>query len=207
MICQIENIQRLHDTDWTKIGKIFQRLWDRIETGDLENKCHFEPSYNAKIFSMGEFGGILENRSLTNGTPWRTWTGLSLSRLLPWAEPLIQDAKQNNINFINFAYSRHLSYISAHIDGKTAEEKCDEHCNLNFIVRSDDFDAHTWSENQLNEHHSLPGTAWLLETNSPHGVKNSGVRDVFQIKFHSSFHQVKHWLENNPKLLGISSPW
>lgn len=202
MICQIENIQHLQDTDWKTIGKIFQRLWDQIETGILEHKYYYEPSYNAKIFSMGDLGSISENRTLTDGSPWRTWTGLLLERRLSWAKSLIQSAKQNDINFVNFAYSRHLSYISSHVDGKTTVEKCNEHCNLNFVVKSDDPNAYTWSCDQTEKYHCRPGTAWLLETNSIHGVENHGVRDIFQIKFHSNFLRVKTWLDNNTELLG-----
>ena len=209
MVYEIKNIGLLSNFDWTNLQTSFQEVWDLCESGSLNDKKYFEKNYRSNIYSLGNHDGLVESFSLTNGMPWRTWTGPSLERLIPWTASVRHRLEQSGLNFINFSYTRHLNAISAHVDGKTDKEKdhaVQGHCNINFITRCDHTEAYTWVKDHSGQEDRYPSTplrGWLLRTDLLHGVSTLGTRESFQIKFHSPFDHVKQWLEDNPRVFDL----
>ena len=82
----------------------------------------------------------------------------------------------------------HYGSIETHVDGKVPGEAPDGHCNINYIISSTDDSAYTEVMNDVvkEQYQSVPGTCWLIDTNTAHRVVNNGYREVFQIKIYNS---------------------
>lgn len=204
MLHEIKKISLLKNTDWGRIQKIFNFIWKQMDLDKFKEHRRYEPVYRSDIISLGKsYGGITETTKFTNGTPWRTWTGNLLEHCIPWKKTFEEKIHKSGLVFVNFSYTRHSTIISSHIDSKTENEGNNGHCNLNFILNCEDQNAYMWASDGLNkiEQRSIPMTAWLLQTDTYHGVKNNGLRDVFQIKFHSPYKKVAKFIDDNPDFL------
>lgn len=210
MLYQVKNSTLLTEFDWERTQYIFQELWNLVSAGDMKDRFYYDEDYKANTYSLGNYGGVIENFSLTRGSPWITWTGPLLESVIPWTTDLKNKLQNSGLDFVNFTYTRHLVDIDKHIDGKSKSERIDilnsgqGHCNINYMIYCENPDSYTYVEDEKGNrstYQSTPGTAWLLQTDVPHGVVNKGRREAFQIKFHSSFDKVKHWLEKNPDFL------
>lgn len=193
------------DYNWIRIHKIFNRLVEKKNQGYFSNYV-YEPAYKSKIYSIGTFGSLITNTSLTEeNVEWQVWNGKFLEWLLPPEIFLLTDKLVDaGLNFVNFSYTCHYGKIKKHIDGKQIDEGLDGHCNLNYIISSTDPEAKTvstGSNGQTEIYLSSPGKLFLLDTATPHQVINGGIREVFQLKFHSSFNEVKQFFTDNNLIL------
>jgi hypothetical protein len=50
----------------------------------------------------------------------------------------------------------------------------------------------------LHSYPSIPGKAWLINSSVEHWVDNQNFREVFQMRFHDSYSQIKDYLINYP---------
>jgi hypothetical protein len=184
--------------NWDRIHRVFDRLVEKKNQGYFPSTP--EPAYGSTIYSISKFGSIISSNNLTDQT-WHTWNGPFLEWLLPpEAFVLKNQIIDAGINFVSFVYTCHEGSISEHIDGKRPGEATHGHCNLNYVISSADPTAKTTSKNPNGPdecYPSVPGSAWLIDTATPHQVINSGVREVFQLKFHSPFSEVKQFFINN----------
>lgn len=209
MIYKIPNITLLQTADWCRTRAIFDYICKLIDDGKLDRRCSFNDSYVSKQYDLGGYGSVIENTVLTDGSPWRTWSGQLLENTLPWTKNLRSKLDQLNLNFNGFSYGRHFSSVKQHVDGKSQQDRktSDQgHCNINFIVIGTDSQAFTYCVDQSGRkkcYASLPGQAWLLRTDVAHGIMNQSLREVFQIKFHTSFDRVKECFDNIPDLLDV----
>ena len=203
MLYEIKNIDLLKNTDWKKIDKVASQLFIKIKEGKYEDHVTHEVAYNADIYSLKNNGSVIVNYGLTDGKPWLNWCGHFLETMIPWSKNVKDLFLKNNLNFINFSYFEHDSYVKPHIDGKKENEKNLGHCNINFIVSCEDTNARTWvrHEDITLSYNSIPDTAWLLDTTKTHAIENNGLRKIFQIKFHDSFDIIKTFIEKNPDIL------
>jgi len=206
MLYEIKNIDLLKNTDWSKVDKIAAHLFTKIKEGKYEEHVTHEAAYSADIYSIKNNGSVIANYNLTDGKPWLAWCGHFLETMLPWSKNVKDHFLKNNLNFVNFSYFEHDSYVKPHIDGKKDSEKNAGHCNINFIVACEDTNAHTWVKDgdTMLSYNSTPNTAWLLDTTKTHAIENNGLRKIFQIKFHDSFDTIKTFIENNPDILNKS---
>jgi hypothetical protein len=191
--------------DWDRIHKIFNRLVEKKNQGYFSN-CVYEPAYKANIYSIGTFGSLITSTSLTGeDNEWRLWNGKFLEWTLPPEIFLLTDKLVDaGLNFVNFSYTCHYGEIKKHTDGKRINEGSGGHCNLNYIISSTDPQAKTISTGPNGEtelYLSSPGKVFLLDTATPHQIISNGIREVFQLKFHSSFDEVKRFFANNNLIL------
>lgn len=207
MIYPISNIDIFIQQDWSKVTRAFQDISDKIDRRELDEKAYMEPAYGSMLYPLGRYGAVLENFNLTDGSPWRTWTGEFLESFLPWSKNLRQVFESSSLDFVGFSFSRNTDNVKSHIDGKKPNEGLRGHCNLNYLVFCENPSSYTFaigSNNKESRYLSQSGTAWLLATDVLHGVKNQGVRDVFQLKFYSPFVEVKEWLENHHDVFSMN---
>lgn len=207
MVFQLKNCEGFKTFDWQRVQKVYAHLCEMIDRGGFREYQTYEPAYRATLYSIDRHGCIIENLDLSPAAPWRTWTGALLEHLIPWALPLRRRLESSGIRFVNFSYFRHDGDIKKHIDGKTDLEKTPGHCNLNHIVVAQDPRAMTWVGSDSDQQHYPTQThsTWLLDTSLPHGVSNQGRREVFQLKFHSPFSQVRDLFMAQPDLFDLDS--
>lgn len=203
MIKQLTSIDLLTNTDWTRTRSIYYYLSNLIDTGYFHNKIEYEDSYKAVSYSLGNYGSIGESTILTEEL-WRVWAGPLLEMTLPWAPRVRTVLEESGLNFVGFSYFKHTRDIKKHVDGKRPGEADAGHCCVNFITVNDDPNTITWAVDDLGQRVEYPGavgTAWLLRTDTYHGVNNAGPREVFQLRFHSPWEQVANWISSNTEFL------
>jgi hypothetical protein len=74
---------------------------------------------------------------------------------------------------------------------------------LNYIFDNADDSAYTWVQgnNSIEQYPSELNTAWLLNTQMPHGIKNQGIRWALSIHFDTEYDTVVKWFNNNTDLI------
>ena len=186
------------DHDWSKINRVYNQLIKLVDEKKFQS--HDQDEYYASIHNLGNFGGsMVVTYEFTKPNTWYIWNGKLLETLLPAKiYSLKQQMTDAGLNFISFSYSQHQGPISKHIDHKSPEEATDGHCNLNYIISCSDPDACTVATDgtSIEQYPSTAGSCWLLDTTTCHQVNNTGSREVFQIKIHNSFSEVKKFFED-----------
>ena len=130
----IAQINLTVDADWGRIRNAYNKIKEKKDSGAFSSV--YEPAYHSQLYSMGDFGFLSSNTSLTSETDiWDAWGGKLLEQLLPKSIlSLRNETVSAGLNFINFGYYQHHGNISEHVDGKRADEGHDGHCNVNFII-------------------------------------------------------------------------
>ena len=200
--------------DWNKVRQVFDTLNKKRLLGQLDSNKQDLDSIGMAQYDIGEFGSIsvdtgkIVGRS-TYGNGWIEFNGQLLNSLLPWtkqAKELFKDVGLISINWITTRASvnLHTDYINFDdIDAPyyiNSTDKKNQQCKLNYIVSSLDPDAVTISY----DHHdatktwqtkSIPGTAFLLDTQYPHEVKNNEYREVLTFLFNNDYKVISEFLD------------
>ena len=192
--------------NWNRLRSVASHLFSKVDQGYFDDDVLWQPAYEAKIFNIGCHGSVIVNHSLTNNSPWYTWTGPLLENTVPWCKELRQKLLENQLDFVNFTYTLHFQNINAHIDGKTNQEKTLGSCNINHIIASESVESFTFTESDAvqQRYQTIPGDTWLINTNVVHGVINQGRREVFQVKFYQPFEQVQDFFISNPNFFHVN---
>lgn len=190
----------LNSIDWSAVRNKYQQLCDLASKGSITDMYN-EAAYGARIFCID--GGAIIETKIGDPDTFYLWTGGGLEKLVVECGIMRDRLANSDLNFVNFNFYSMTSSLITHVDGKTEAERNTGHCNLNFVVSSSDIEASIYFEHDqgITTAKTAPGTLWLLDTDKPHGVKNSGMREVFQLMFHSPYGQVLQWLEDNPDFL------
>lgn len=194
-----------YNINWDRIQTVYAKLVEKTNQGIFQK--HLESSYDADRYDIGSYGSIISSTSLTSGINWNVWGGKLLETLLPLELlALKQEIISSGLNFINFNYFQHIGNVDLHCDGKRKDEAPGGHCNINYIVTCNSAVTETivYSDTvpKYKESYTGSGKWWLINTAKPHEVKNSGFREVFQIKIFDPFEKVKDFFEQrNEKLL------
>lgn len=195
---------KIFNQDWDKIRAGHTTLAQKIQNNTLSNDTLSKEVYNSAgsiykftQYNLSSFGSILRSDSGLS-TDWDTWCGPMLYRLCPWYTSAKKIFK--NLNFQAMTYSITHEDIKLHVDPKIDEEKMFGQSKINYIVSADDPSAKTLvydkKRNVTAHYPSIPGTAWLLNTNFPHEVKCKGKREVIQFKFLNDYDEVLAELKN-----------
>lgn len=191
-------IELNYNIDWDRIRKIYSKLVEKTNQGVFQK--HSEPNYDADRYDIGSYGSIISSISLTSGIDWNVWGGKLLETVLPLELlALKQEIIGGGLNFVNFNYFQHTGNVDLHCDGKRKGEAPGGHCNINYIVTCNNVSTETivYSDtvDGYKESYNGSGKWWLIDTAKPHEVKNSGFREVFQIKIFDPFEKVKDFFE------------
>lgn len=191
--------------NWNKVRSLYQSILAKKEANTFPNKNFLETG-QAKLYNIGSYGSLIYEDSDMLSKDWGNLTGKILYQTLPWfnhAQRIFAD-----LNFYSCNWSVGHTNIRRHCDGKPDKESSLSFCNLNFIVSCEDPTAVTLSydasdPNIVSSYPSKPNTAWLLDPNLPHEVKNSGLREILQFKFLNSYDNVAKFLnQTGPIVFG-----
>ena len=187
--------------DWSEILKKYDNIHSMILSGKLDKDLQPKAAgWPVKRYNFGNMGSVLiDDAALSNN--WGTWTGPLLDSQLKW----IDQARKLFVN-LNFYHSVGLSItyedVAVHTDAKPYDESDLSQCKLLYVIKSEDPNAKTISHD-INDptitrsFPSVPGTAFLLDTNSPHEVKAKGYRAVLQFKFFTDFNVIADFFDRH----------
>ena len=200
--------------DWNKVRQVFDTLNKKRLLGQLDSNKQDLDSIGMAQYDIGKFGsmsvdtGKIVGKS-TYGNGWTEFSGPLLISLLPWtkqAKELFKNVGLISINWITIRASVNLHTDYMNFDDINAPyyvnstDKKNQQCKLNYIVSSLDPDAVTISY----DHHdttktwqtkSIPDTAFLLNPEYPHEVKNTGYREILTFLFNNDYKVVSEFFD------------
>lgn len=190
----------LDSINWSEVRERYSQLCDLARTESITD-IYSEAAYGSRIFCID--GGAIIETTIGDPDTFYLWAGGGLEASLSQCSIMRDRLSNSKLNFVNFNFFSMTSSLLTHVDGKTDAERNIGHCNLNFVVSSSDLEASIYFEHDhgITWAKTTPNTLWLIDTDIPHGVKNSGLREVFQLMFHSPYSEVLEWLENHPDFL------
>lgn len=182
--CQQVDIKIEHD--WAKTKAAMERLLtleDRVEPFVYGDADHYE---------LNSLGTISRHRLSQR---WYRFFGTAIAHTMPWLEDML--ASMRDLNPDDACVSYLDGEGGAHIDipqWKTA---------FNYVFETEDANAYTWVRDQdLEEGYpSQVGTAWILNTQVPHGINNIGKRWALSIHFDTNYDRVRSWFDSHPNLV------
>ena len=183
--------------DWSKIRDYYNILIKNMSENKFDKYAKEYPDEEnglATYYSIGNHGCIIHNDGLSKD--WNIWTGKMLESMVPWipeAKGLFKNLKLDSIKFGSITTS-----VKKHRDGGVNSEPM---CNLTYIISSADPNARTISYDNNDPRitkviSSTPGTAYLLDTQTPHEIISEGFREVFQFCFKNDFDILVDQLNN-----------
>ena len=185
------------DYNWSKVREFYHRLVKDTANGKFNQYAHEYPHEEngpMTIYGISNYGSIMHSDDLSKN--WNIWTGQLLENMIPWfpeAKELFKNLKLDTIKF-----GSNTSSVKKHVDGTFDSDPI---CNLTYIISNTDPNAKTISYN-VNDPKitkatpSIPGTAYLLDTQAPHEIISDGPREVFQFCFKNDFNYIVNELNN-----------
>ena len=183
--------------DWTRMRKIYSKLIDNYHNGFFDNQT-WVPNAKYMACDIGHHGRLAVGDTVTPDI-WFAWSGPLVEAIIPWAQSFKKLTKDAGIFLQNFAFHCHSGDIFRHRDSKDGADMRyqDRQCNLNFIVSSDN-QSKSYFEQKDGIHYYVGKNnhAYLIDSSVPHWVENSHHREIFQIRFHSTYAEVKEFLQS-----------
>jgi hypothetical protein len=185
--------------DWQRLRRVYHKLIENYHHGFFD-RTQWNDKIQHTACDLGRHGQLVISDNITEGA-WIIWTGGLLDSILPWAKEIRHKTKQAGIFLQDFAFHYHYGDITRHTDKKTGDEIDfqNSQCNLNFVVSSSDPESTSYFERPDGVHCYVgrAGFGYLIDSSVPHWVENKGHREVFQIKFHSSYDKVKDFFSKH----------
>jgi hypothetical protein len=150
----------------------------------LEKNAKMEPYGTADHFSLKSLGTLSK---YWDSKSWYMFAGSGINQTMPWLGTML--SYMSELKPDNGAISFLDGEAGGHVDLST------DPAALNYIFYSTDPEANTWFQQaDLYEcHPSEIGSAWIIDTQIKHGVKNSGKRYSLSIHFGVDYPTVKNW--------------
>jgi hypothetical protein len=181
--CQKLDLKIEHDWN-TTIAQTLRLL-------ELEDRAAVETVGASDHYVLGSLGTISKHN------PSKSWYRLAspvINRSMPWLDAWLESMAELEpddgcISFLRGNAQEHVDVPEM----KTA---------LNFIITNTDPDAVTWIQDgdDYETYPSEVNTAWLINTQKLHGIKNSGERWSLSIHFNADYATVKNWFDNHANL-------
>ena len=150
----------------------------------LKDHAAVEPYGTADHYLMKSLGTLSD---YWDSESWYRFSGLAINQTMPWINDLLKSMACLEPD------DGALSFLTGdgggHIDLPNAPSA------LNYIFYSTDPDANTWFlSDTVNEcHPSTEGSAWIINTQTRHGIKNTGTRYSLSIHFKADYQTLKNW--------------
>jgi hypothetical protein len=171
--------------DWTPALNIAQKLIDRVKTQHSDVRVRS----NTTFYDLGPIGSVGHHHISDD---WHTVTGDWTTKYLTWLPKLLADTAelvpQYSINIMNGNGAEHTDFP----DVPTA---------LNYPLNTTGAETYLLYEGQEYCHPSLIDQPWLINTQYPHGVRNTECRLVFNMHFAADYVTVKKWFDQRPSLV------
>lgn len=181
-----QQVQLTINHDWTKTKSVVNNIIS-IDRTKLEQESYGQSEH----YSLKSLG-VLSVHSLSNC--WYRVVGPVVNRTMPWLTELLDTMKELNPD--DGAISYMIGNGGEHIDLPHMSTA------LNYIFDNTDALAYTWVNNVGKETYSSDiGTAWILNTQLPHGIVNNGNRWALSIHFDQDYNTVAEWFNRHPNLI------
>jgi len=192
-------VNLVFEYDWDRVRNLYNQIIEKKQQNYVKNNN--ESVYNADTYSLGKYGAMISNHTLTDHE-WNIWAGPLLEHVLPASIYEISNKlKASNLEFVNFGYFMHFGNIKEHVDPQRDDVSKNGHCNINYVIGSTDPNAKTVlfdpTTSTYESYPSTPKKTWILNSAVPHRVENRGIREIFQIKVFSPYNQVKDFFQDN----------
>ncbi len=191
---------RMHH-DWSRMRRIYHKLIKNYYNNFFDDNERWISNGRHTACDIGIYGRLAYSCNLTEDC-WFFWSGKMVESLIPCTSELKEKAADSGILLQNFAYHCHYGNISKHVDSKELKDISFQknQCNLNFIITSQDKQSISCFEHDDGIHYytGKENSAYLMDSSVPHWVTNNGFREIFQIRFHSSYDSVKNFFNLNP---------
>ena len=181
-----QQVPVLINHDWLRTKSIAQRLVQLKEQGsvlDFGNSVHYD---------LGPIGSISDHKLSAR---WFRVAGPNVRNTMPWLITMIEMMKDLQPD------DGVISYLEG--DGGLHTDNPEYPSAFNYIFDNEDQSAYTWVEadNQTFNYKSQVDTAWILNTQMPHGIKNNGKRWALSIHFKADYDTLKKWFDVQGKLI------
>ena len=183
--CQQVDLRIEHD--WGQTKKVSNNLIA------LESRAETRSMYgNSEHLTIGNLGVLSKHE------PSKSWYRIAspvVNKTMPWLANMLDLFSELKPD--DGAISLMFGSGAAHVDMPHMQSA------LNFIFDNSDNNAYTWVEydDHFEQYPSIINTAWILDTQKPHGIANSGERWTLSIHFNTDYHIVKSWFEQHPQLI------
>lgn len=185
LYCQQVDLKIHHPWDQTK--KLVKNLVA------LEPRTQSQAMYgDSTHFELGNIG-VLSKHNLSES--WYRVASPLVNKTMPWLEQMLDTF--SSLNPDDSAISYMLGNGGEHVDWPHMQTA------LNFVFDNTDSNAYTWVKNSdhIETYPSIVNTAWILDTQKPHGITNSGERWALSIHFNRDYAEVKEWFDKHPQLI------
>lgn len=183
--CQQVDLKIEHD--WGQTKKVSKNLIG------LESRAETKSMYgNSEHLTIGNLGVLSKHE------PSESWYRIAspvVNKTMPWLAKMLDLFAELKPD--DGAISLMCGSGAEHIDLPHMQSA------LNFIFDNTDNNAYTWVEydDHFEQYPSIINTAWILDTQKPHGITNTGERWALSIHFNTDYHIVKNWFEQHPQLI------
>lgn len=178
------------------IDLAIQHDWERTKTVMnqlLALEARVQPSRygDADHYELKALGTISKHRPSDS---WYRFSGVAITTTMPWLPNML--TAMRDLHPDDVCISRLRGEGAAHVDLPHLRTA------LNYVFGNDDDQAFTWvgPEHARETYASDVDTAWLLDTQVPHGITNDGERWTLSIHFNADYDQVAAWFAERPGL-------
>lgn len=171
--------------DWQRVTEMAKDLIHRSKTQYSEIK----PVGNTNYYHLGPLGSVGHHYVSLD---WHFVGGPWVNKYLPWAQQMLDDMKDLNPNFV---LSVANGDIAEHIDFDTYPTA------VNYPIYDTDAETYVLDQDREYKYPSLKDQAWMLNTQYPHGVRNTGTRVVITMKFATDYQTTRAWFDAHPGLI------
>lgn len=171
--------------DWSQTKSFIKKLMtlkDSSVVSDYGNSSH----YDFKAL------GTLSEHKLSPS--WYRLAGPKVNKTMPWLNSFLESMKELEPDEGCISYM--IGSGGEHVDLPHLKSA------LNYIFESSDSSAHTWLRHGdvVERYPSDLNTAWIINTQVPHGIQNSGERWALSIHFGVEYEKVVEWFSHHPQL-------
>ena len=174
--------------DWQLVVDSAEGIIEKSKT----NYTEIKPYGHSTFYHLGQLGSVGHHHISDN---WHNvhilpspWT----KKYLPWLGQLLNDMKELGPTY---AISIMRGNGAEHTDYNTYP------CALNYPMTTTDAYTYIKYEGQEHGYPSLIDEPWILATGYPHGVRNIGLRTVFNLHFTVDYPTVLRWFDKHPNLI------
>jgi len=171
--------------DWSKIISIAEDLISKSRTRYSE----IVPYGNATFYHIGLLGSVSHHHISEN---WHNVSGIWINKYIPWIKQMEKDMVEleptYQMSIMNGNGAEHVDFPNL----PTA---------LNYPIETTDAISYVLVDGMEHTYPSIADQPWLLNTQYPHGVRNTQYRLVFNMHFGRPYDVVKSWFNAHPALV------
>jgi len=171
--------------DWNPVLEICHDFIDKAKISATQT----EPHGNSTLYYMGKLACVSHHNISQN---WYTVTGLWPKKYLGWLKKMLSDMAElqptYNISILVGDAAQHVDWPS-------------EPTAFNYPITETAANTYVKYKDQEYTYPSKADEPWILNTQYPHGVKNTEFRPVFNLHFGKEYAVVKKWFDDRPDLV------